>query len=115
MNSSPIFTKTYDMLLWLIPRTTSFPRDQRFVLARHVQDTALQFQEHLIDTATASRQDAALRRQKLQQADVALTKLRFYLRLCRDLGYFKANQHRHVSDMLAEIGRLLGGWQKSIA
>jgi hypothetical protein len=32
MEESPIFTKTYDLLLWLIPTTQKFPKDQRFVL-----------------------------------------------------------------------------------
>jgi len=29
MEESPIFTKTYDLLLWLIPDTQKFPKDQR--------------------------------------------------------------------------------------
>ena len=53
MNQSPIFTRTYDLLLWLIPRTTKFPREQRFVLGKAVQETALRFQEALIEAALA--------------------------------------------------------------
>lgn len=114
MSQSPIFVKTYDLLLWLIPRTTQFPREQRFVLARHLQDTALRFQEHLIEAATLP---AANRRDKLtwlNQADVELTKLRFHLRLCRDLKLLDPGQHRHVSQMVDEVGRLLGGWYKAL-
>ena len=44
MQESPIFTKTYDFLLWLMPATTKFPREQRFLLARFIQETALRFQ-----------------------------------------------------------------------
>ncbi len=54
MQQSPIFTKTYDLLLWLIPATTKFPRELRFVLARAVQETALRFQETLIEAGLAS-------------------------------------------------------------
>ena len=43
MKQSPIFTKTYDLLRWLIPQTVKFPRQQRFVLAEAVQRTALTF------------------------------------------------------------------------
>jgi len=114
MSQSPIFVKTYDLLLWLIPRTTTFPREQRFVLARHVQDIALRFQEHLIEAGTLPKENRGGKLACLNQADVELTKLRFHLRLCHDLKLLDPGQHRHVSRMVDEIGRLLGGWFKSL-
>jgi hypothetical protein len=48
----------------------------------------------------------------LRRADAALTRLRTYLRLCRDLGLLSAGQHEHVSRLVDEVGRLLGGWRK---
>jgi len=109
MQSSPIFAKTYDLLLWLIPRTTKFPREQRFVLGKAVQETALRFQETLIEAALSKGRE---RRRMLARADVDLTKLRFYLRLCQDLDLITLRQYRHGAEMLVEIGRLLGGWRK---
>lgn len=114
MSQSPIFVKTYDLLLWLIPRTTKFPREQRFVLARQVQDIALRFQEYLIEAGTLPKEKQADKLYYLNKADVELTKLRFHLRLCRDLELLNPGQHRHVSQMVDEIGRLLGGWFKSL-
>ena len=114
MSQSPIFAKTYDLLLWLIPHTTTFPREQRFVLARHVQDIALRFQEYLIEAAALPKTHRKAKLVYLNKADVELTKLRFHLRLCRDLELLQPRQHRHVSQMVDEIGRLLGGWFKSL-
>lgn len=114
MSQSPIFAKTYDLLLWLLPRTTTFPREQRFVLARHVQDIALRFQACLIEAGTLPQAERQAKLNRLYQADVELTKLRFHLRLCRDLELLDAGQHRHVSKMVDEIGRLLGGWFKAL-
>ena len=114
MSQSPIFVKTYDLLLWLIPRTTTFPREQRFVLARHVQDIALRFQEYLIEAGTLPQKNRQAKVACLNKADVELTKLRFHLRLCRDLRLLDPGQHRHVSLMVDEIGRLLGGWFKAL-
>ena len=111
MQQSPIFTKTYDLLVWLVPATTKFPREQRFVMAKAVQETALRFHERLIEAGLT--QDKA-RRRALAQADVDLTKLRFYLRLCQDLGVITSRQYRHVAEMVTEVGRLLGGWRQSI-
>ncbi len=109
MKESPIFTRTYDLLQWLIPLTVKFPRQQRFLLAEALQRTALGFQERLIEAAKA--RDA---RPLLQQADVDLTKLRFYLRLCKDLQFISIKQYGHAARMVNEVGRLLGGWIKSV-
>jgi hypothetical protein len=110
MKESPIFTRTYDLLCWLIPMTIKFPRQQRFVLAEAVQRTALQFQERLIEAARTTDPLPLLR-----QADTELTKLRFYLRLCRDLKLMNIGQYQHAARMVNEVGRLLGGWIKSSA
>ncbi len=107
MKQSPIFTKTYDMLRWLLPQTVKFPRQQRFVLAAAIQQTALRLQEQLVEAAYAEHPLPRLR-----EADVTLAKLRIYLRLCRDLELLKFNQYEHGARMLNEIGRLLGGWMK---
>lgn len=114
MSQSPLFAKTYDLLLWLIPRTTTFPREQRFVLARYIQDVALRFQECLIEAGTLPKEKKQTKLDWLNQADVELTKLRFHLRLCRDMNLLDSGQHQHVSRMLDEIGRLLGGWFKAL-
>lgn len=111
MQQSPIFTKTYDLLVWLIPATTKFPREQRFVLAKAVQETALRFHERLIEAGLAR---GRARESALIKADVDLTKLRFYLRLCQDLKLITPRQYQHVAGMVTEVGRLLGGWRQSI-
>jgi hypothetical protein len=111
MQQSPIFTKTYDLLLWLIPTTTKFPREHRFVLGKAVQETAFRFQESLIEAALAHGRTKPSR---LAEADVLLTKLRFYLRLCLDLSVIAPRQYQHVAEMVTEVGRLLGGWRESL-
>lgn len=110
MKESPIFAKTYDLLVWLIPTTTKFPREQRFVLGKAVQETALLLQEQLIEAALLRGQAEV---QTLVKADISLTKLRFYLRLCRDLALLSPKQYQHVAGMVTEVGKLLGGWRKS--
>jgi len=109
VKESPIFTRTYDLLRWLIPMTVKFPRTQRFVLAEAIQRTALRFQERLIEAARAPDPMPLLR-----HADTDLTKLRFYLRLCHDLELMNSGQYQHAARMVNEVGRLLGGWLKSV-
>ena len=110
MKQSPIFSKTYDFIAWLIPLTVKFPRQQRFVMAEALQREALRFQELLIEAAHQSRP-----RDALVAADAELDKLRTHLRLCRDFSLIGPVQYEHAARMLVEVGRLLGGWQKTVA
>jgi four helix bundle protein len=104
-----IFTRTYNLLVWLLPRAAKFPKAQRFVVTKRLQDAALDFQEAIFDANVHSGRD---RLAYLQQADAHLNKLRLYLRLVHDWGWLTDGQYRHVSKMVAEVGRLLGGWLK---
>jgi hypothetical protein len=47
-------------------------------------------------------------------ADSELDKLRTHLRMCRDLSLISPGQYEHAARMLVEVGRLLGGWQKTV-
>lgn len=109
MNQPPIFPKTYDLLLWLIPTTLKYPREHRYALALRTQQAALDFNE-LIVRARKLRS----RRDLLIEADAKLEQLRLYLRLSHDLSLLTVRQYEHVSRLVSEIGALLGDWLKHV-
>ncbi len=102
-----IFTRTYDLLVWLLPRCERFPKAQRFVVTKRLQDAVLDFQEALFFANSHSKRQ---RITYLQAADSHLDKVRLYLRLVQQWAWLSSGQYAHVSAMVAEIGRLLGGW-----
>ncbi len=107
----PIFTRTFDFLSWLLPATNNFPRAHRHTFTRRLLDVAFDLSEHLQE---ANQRRGAARRERLERADEALVKVRYYLRLAAQWHWLSAGQYQHVAAMVAEIGRLLGGWQKSV-
>jgi hypothetical protein len=109
MKESPIFSKTYDFVAWLIPLTVKFPRQQRFVLASALQNEALRFQGLLIESAHQTSPGTTL-----NQADAELDKIRTHIRLSRDMAFISPGQYEHAACFLTEIGKLLGGWKKSV-
>ena len=88
-----IFTRTYDLLLWLLPRTEKFPNAHRFVMTKRLQDAVLDFQEEIFD---ANAHSGRGRLAHLRRADAHLNKLRLYLRLIHDWGWLTAGQYQHV-------------------
>ena len=109
MKQSPIFVKSYDLMAWLVPRTLAFPRSQRGVLARQVQTHLFAFHEALVDAGMSDNP-----RLHLHAADASLTKLRTYLRLCHDLRLLSVAQYGYASQLVVQVGKLLGGWFKSL-
>jgi hypothetical protein len=110
MKESPLFSKTYEFIAWVIPVTVRFPRSQRFVMAEVIQKEAIQFQALIIEASHHHQPGATL-----LEADSELDKLRTHLRLSKDLALISFNQYEHAARLLTEVGKLLGGWMKSVA
>jgi len=107
-----ILVRIFDLLAWLVPRSESFPRAHRQTVTRRMMDTALDLQEILY---AAQHRRGRERAGALREADAALDRLRLYLRLAHHWHWLNDGQYRHVSLMVTEVGRLLGGWLKQAA
>ncbi len=103
-----IFTRTYDFLTWLLPATNHFPRAHRHTVTRRLLDAAFDLRERLEE---ANLRQGSARLERLLLADDALARVRVYLRLVTQWGWFSSRQYAHVAAMVSEIGRLLGGWK----
>lgn len=105
-----IFSRTFDLLSWLLPATNHLPRVHRHTFNQRMLDAAFDLRERLEE---ANLRKGKARLTRLELADEALARLRVYIRLASRWGWFSDGQYRHVSEMLTEIGRLLGGWHKA--
>ncbi|MBI5637004.1 MAG: four helix bundle protein [Nitrospinae bacterium] len=73
-------TKTYDLMLWLFPHIGKFPRDYRFILGDRMQNCLLDVCGQLIEARFSKE-----KREILKTANIELEKLRYMVRLCKDL------------------------------
>jgi hypothetical protein len=103
----PIFTKTYDLLAWLLPAVARFPRPLRPSLGHQIEDAAFGFHHAVLRARRESRPELAA-------ADVELAALRIYLRLAFDLRCVSLAQYEHAARMVDELGRLIGGWKRKV-
>lgn len=97
-----LLTKTYDLLEWLLPNTEKFPKAYRFSVGRRLGDAALDFQEKLF---LARKRRGPGRRALLLECDAHLDAIRHWQ-------WLSTGQYEHASALVAELGRLLGGWLK---
>jgi hypothetical protein len=106
-----IFVRTFDFLNWLLPVTNHFPRAHRHTFTARLLGAAFDLGEAL---QAANQYRGRERLRYLQAADISLDKIRLYTRLAARWDWLKPGQYRHCAIMVAEIGRLLGGWKKTV-
>ena len=106
-----VFTRTFDYLSWIVPATENFPKTQRHAFTRRLLDASFDLRERLEE---ANHRRGAARLDSLHLADEALAKAWMYLRLAQRWDWLNMGQYEHVSRMLAEIGKLIGGWMANV-
>lgn len=105
-----IFSRLELLLDWLAQKTEHFPKRYRHTISQRLLDAAFDHAEWLY---RAQAYHGRKRTDALHEADAALNRLRFYLRLAFRWRWLSQGQYEHVSRMVAEQGRLLGGWMRA--
>ena len=100
-------TKLYDYLLWMIPKLEKFPRSQKFLLADRIENLMLDILDLLIEAAYSRKKQPPLRSANLQ-----LEKLRYLVRLSKDLKLINLKSYEYSARSLVGIGTSIGGWLK---
>lgn len=98
----------YRFVLWLVPVLDGMPRSQKFLLGDRIQTTAMEVLDHLIEAAY-SRERAGL----LRRANLGLEKLRFWMRMAKDLKLIDFKHYENAARGIDDVGRQVGGWLKS--
>jgi hypothetical protein len=102
--------KTYDLTLWIVQKVEKFPKSYRFSVGQRLIDAALDLLLLLVEAAY--RRD---KRETLRTAGLRTNALRFLLRLANDLKLLPPSSYGFATEQLDEVGRMVGGWERSIA
>jgi len=100
-----IIVKTYDLIKWSCEHTSKFPRNFRFVLGDRIERNLLDILEWLIEAKYSKE-----RIERLTKVNLRLEILRHELRLAKDLQCLRVNSYLFASQLVDEIGKLLGAW-----
>lgn len=100
-------TKTYDFTLWLLPHLAKFSRDHRFTLGNRLEEGALEVLELLVEASYSSEKRPLLRR-----ANTRLNRVRYLVRLAKDLRQLSVKQYEFAARAIDGIGMEIGGWVK---
>jgi hypothetical protein len=105
----PVIRKMYQLTLEYTDRVRGFPRHCRFVLGDRILVNCYEILEGLVEARYDKAKKPLLRAQNLR-----IEKLRFQTRLCMDMQVISAKQYGHLAQLLDEVGRMVGGWLKTV-
>lgn len=101
--------KCRDMLMYGYQAIKQFPKHEKHVLAAEIRKSMLQLQR-LIVTAFKRYH----KKTTLTELDIELAILKRQVRLAKDLRYIDTKKYQLWIERLVEIGKMLGGWIKSV-
>jgi len=104
-----VFQKMYDFTIWMTNHTTKYPKSQRFSFAVRIENLMLEILS-LIIVANKKRNKT----EYIKEIDIKLEELRILIRISKDLKLINLKSYKYAVLKLEEIGKLLGGWWKSI-
>jgi hypothetical protein len=99
----------HELHKWMIPQLDKFPRNRRFTLGEKIELQMLEVMSLLIEAQYASRGKGRI----LNDINIKLTLIRHLWRLAFELKVTAQKTYRYGSQLLVELGKQIGGWQKA--
>lgn len=102
-------TKIYDLMLWLFPQIGKFPREYRYILGDRIENGLLDILENLIEARFVKDKEPLL-----HSANISLEKMRYLIRMSKDLEFISIKKYEYASKEINQIGSFVGAWLKKV-
>lgn len=112
LNDVPIVQKVYDFYREFYKSSFQMPKQDRYCLGEKIKNVCFELLEYLI---SASRSDKKNKLEYLAKAATKLDLLKTLVRLAEDIKAIPAKRYLTFSEKLQEIGKMLGGWIRSLS
>jgi hypothetical protein len=88
-----------------------FPKDSRYTLGAKIDNLFLETLESIVGASYSDKLEKLI---SLKQASVKLDLLKFFLQVAWEIKSLDSKKYIKISEKLNEIGKMLGGWIKSL-
>ena len=89
-----ILPKVYDIILWYSPKISEYPKKYKYTIGERITNTQLAILERIIEAKFTS---GSKKKHFLRQANLNLEKLRFLVRLSKDLQCISIKEYEFAS------------------
>ncbi len=107
----PIFHKTYEVYKLFDQFLIIFPKGKRYTLGQKIDQHLLEIIELIITAGYLPREQKL---PILQKVSIKLDIVKILLRLANETKCIENNKYQQIISHILEIGKMLGGWIKSV-
>lgn len=107
----PILRKTYDLYKLFYEYSVHFPKKDRLVMGRRCENLLLELIEKIIKASKLHKEN---KMPVLFEASLKIDLLKIFMRLIKELRMIDLKKYTALQEGLFEIGKMLGGWIKSL-
>jgi hypothetical protein len=107
----PIFKKTYDLYKTFYGYRAFIPKQDRYTVWQRCESIILDILEGILLTSQTYK---AEKLPVLEKTSLKLNFLRVFLRLMKEVKTIDNKKYTVLEELVDEIGRMIGGWIKSI-
>lgn len=104
-----ILPKLYDLILWYSQKISKYPKKYKYTIGDRITNCKLDILEKIIEAKYNERKKKS---HFLRQANITIEKLRFLVRLSKDLQCISIKEYEYSQKEINEIGKMVGGWEK---
>ena len=103
-----VIPQLYDFVTWTSAKIATYPRAHRFTVGDRLIAGMLDALDQLIE----AQYSPATRQVALQQANAIIERVRYLVRLSKDLNCLSLAEYEHACHCLLGIGKMVGGWSR---
>ena len=107
--NSPFLQKTFDMMDYAYPALAQFPKSEKYAMVEDIKRCMDTILEKAIEGNKKYYKKTTLR-----ELDVAVAKLKIYVRLAHSQGFLPHKKYELWSGYITEMGKMVGGWINSL-
>ncbi|MBI3332081.1 diversity-generating retroelement protein Avd [Candidatus Peregrinibacteria bacterium] len=107
----PILKKSYELYKAFHGWRALVPKADRYTLWQRAENVILDILEDILSAGQSPKNGKLAH---LEQASIKLNLLRLFVRLRKDTKVLDMKKTVHLQQLIDEIGRMLGGWIKSL-
>jgi len=107
----PLIKKLYELYKTFYKYSALFPKKDRYALGVKCEMHIIATLELILEAGSASRAEKLA---LIKKANVKFDALKLFIRLLKDIAIIDAKKYIEIEKQIQEIGRMLGGWQRSL-
>lgn len=110
-NEIPIIKKVYELYKTFYEYSKLFPKKDKYALGSKCEEYIIETLELLLTASSAPKNEKQV---FIRRANIKFDALKIFIRIANDIKMLDTKKYLALQKQLQEIGRMLGGWQKSL-